>query len=109
MILAVMLLAGRPVFSQELAVSGQVREAGNPLPGVSILEKGTSKGTTSDAQGNFNLTVESPTAVLVFSFIGYKTQEVAVANRTVIRRRHGRRHYGVVGGRSYSLGRAKRG
>ena len=81
-ILAIMLLAGRPVFSQELAVSGQVREAGNPLPGVSILEKGTSKGTTSDAQGNFNLTVGSPAAVLVFSFIGYKTQEVAVANRT---------------------------
>ena len=81
-ILAIMLLAGNPVFCQELAVSGQVREAGNPLPGVSILEKGTSKGTTSDAQGNFNLTVGSPTAVLVFSFIGYKTQEVAVANRT---------------------------
>ncbi|HET6541311.1 MAG TPA: SusC/RagA family TonB-linked outer membrane protein [Chryseolinea sp.] len=81
-ILAIMLLAGHPVFCQELAVSGQVREAGNPLPGVSILEKGTSKGTTSDAQGNFNLTVGSPTAVLVFSFIGYKTQEVAVANRT---------------------------
>ena len=72
----------RPSLSQELAVSGQVRESGNPLPGVSILEKGTSKGTTSDAQGNFNLTVESPAAVLVFSFIGYKTQEVAVANRT---------------------------
>ena len=49
---------------------------------MSIVEKGTSKGTTSDAQGNFNLTVESPAAVLVFSFIGYKTQEVAVANRT---------------------------
>ena len=72
----------RPAWSQELTVSGQVRETGNPLPGVSILEKGTSKGTTSDAQGNFNLTVGSPAAVLVFSFIGYKTQEVAVANRT---------------------------
>ena len=51
--------------------------------GVSILEKGTSKGTASDATGNFNLTVGSPSAVLVFSFIGYKTQEVAVSNRTV--------------------------
>jgi TonB-linked SusC/RagA family outer membrane protein len=75
-------LAANAAWGQGLAVSGQVRESGNPLPGVSILEKGTSKGTTSDAQGNFNLTVESPAAILVFSFIGYKTQEVAVANRT---------------------------
>ncbi len=81
-ILVGFLLAATSAWSQELTVSGQVRESGNPLPGVSILEKGTSKGTTSDAQGNFNLTVESPAAVLVFSFIGYKTQEVAVANRT---------------------------
>ena len=76
------LLAANAASGQGLTVSGQVRETGNPLPGVSIVEKGTSKGTTSDAQGNFNLTVESPAAVLVFSFIGYKTQEVAVANRT---------------------------
>lgn len=83
-ILIIVLLASNPLWSQELGVSGQVRENGNPLPGVSILEKGTSSGTTSDSQGNFNLAVSSPSAVLVFSFIGYKTQEVPVANRTSI-------------------------
>ena len=81
-IFIVLVLAANTGRTQTLTVSGQVRENGNPLPGVSILEKGTSKGTTSDAQGNFNLTVESPSAVLLFSFIGYKTQEVAVSNRT---------------------------
>jgi TonB-linked SusC/RagA family outer membrane protein len=82
-ILILPLLAGSSAWSQGLTVSGQVREnGGNPLPGVSILEKGTSKGTTSDAQGNFSIGVESPDAVLVFSFIGYKTQEIAVSNRT---------------------------
>ncbi len=81
-ILIFLFLAGSPAWSQELTVTGQVKENNNPLPGVSILEKGTSKGTTSDATGRFSLTVESPSAVLVFSFIGYKTQEVAVSNRT---------------------------
>lgn len=81
-IFIVLVLVANTAWSQSLTVSGQVRENGNPLPGVSILEKGTSKGTTSDGQGNFTLTVESPSAVLLFSFIGYKTQEVAVSNRT---------------------------
>ena len=80
--LIIVLLATSPLFSQELTVSGQVRENGNPLPGVSILEKGTSRGTTSDSQGNFTIAVSSPSSVLVFSFIGYKTQEVEVLNRT---------------------------
>src|SRR5688572_24189924 len=83
-ILVVLALTGSQAWSQALTVSGQVRESGNPLPGVSILEKGTSKGTTSDAQGKFSMTVESPSAVLVFSFIGYKTQEVPVSNRTTL-------------------------
>ena len=80
--LIIVLLATSPLFSQELTVSGQVRENGNPLPGVSILEKGTSRGTTSDSQGNFTIAVSSPSSALVFSFIGYKTQEVEVLNRT---------------------------
>jgi TonB-linked SusC/RagA family outer membrane protein len=81
-ILIIVVVASFPILAQEVTVSGQVRENGNPLPGVSILEKGTSRGTTSDSQGNFNIAVSSPSAVLVFSFIGYKTQEVSVANRT---------------------------
>ena len=106
-ILAMMILAGRPVFSQGLVVSGQVREVGNPLPGVSILEKGTSKGTTSDAQGKFNLTVGSPTAV--FSVQLYRLQNAGSSGckSYVIQRRHGR-DISVDGGCCHSLGVQKR-
>ncbi|HEY0653274.1 MAG TPA: SusC/RagA family TonB-linked outer membrane protein [Chryseosolibacter sp.] len=55
-----------------------------PLPGVSVLQKGTTSGTTTDADGNFTLTVAGNDAVLVFSFIGFLTQEVSVAGRTNI-------------------------
>lgn len=70
--------------AQNITLTGQVNDAGGPLPGVSILEKETSQGTTSDADGRFSMTVASPESVLVFSFIGYKTQEVIVGNRSQI-------------------------
>ena len=78
------LLAGFSSRSQSITVSGQVMAGGNPLPGVSIIEKGTTAGTTTDADGNFKLTVSSQSSVLVFSFIGYKTIERAVGNQSVL-------------------------
>ncbi len=64
-------------------VSGQVTdEDGSPLPGANVLEKGTTNGTTTDVNGNFNLSVMGSSSVLVFSFIGYTTQEVSVGTRT---------------------------
>ncbi len=66
------------------AVSGTVTdENGNPLPGVSILVKGTTNGTSSDNDGKYTLSVPSD-AMLVVSFIGYKSQEVAVGSRSNI-------------------------
>lgn len=59
-------------------------EDGESMPGVNILEKGTSNGTTTDAEGKYSLSINAGDAVLVFSFIGFVTQEVAVDNRTVI-------------------------
>jgi len=59
-------------------------EAGKTLPGVSIVEKGTKNGTVSDANGSFRLNVPSKTAILVISYIGYITQDVALAGRTKI-------------------------
>jgi len=59
-------------------------ETGSPLPGVNILEKGTTNGTVSDADGKFTLTVVSGESVLVFSFVGTLTQEVKVGNQTEI-------------------------
>jgi len=69
----------------EVTVSGQVTApSGETMPGVNVLEKGTSNGTTTDIDGRYNLSVTSEDAELVFSFIGYVTQTVSLNNRTVI-------------------------
>ena len=57
---------------------------GSPLPGVNIVIKGTSQGTTTDADGKYTLQVSDRDAVLVFSFIGYTSQEIPAAARSVI-------------------------
>ncbi|MDY6896307.1 MAG: TonB-dependent receptor plug domain-containing protein, partial [Thermotogota bacterium] len=60
-------------------------ENGEPLPGVSVVVKNnTTIGTTSDANGKYSLTVPSSAEVLVFSFVGMKTQEQPIAGRSVI-------------------------
>ena len=60
------------------SISGTVTDSNNqPLPGASVIEKGTSNGATSDFDGNFTLTV-GDNATLVVSFVGYKSKEVAV-------------------------------
>ncbi len=65
-------------------VSGTVSdEAGMTLPGVNIIVKGTTKGTTTDSDGKFALTVPE-NSTLVFSFIGFATQEISVDNQAVI-------------------------
>ncbi|MBT1712107.1 TonB-dependent receptor [Fulvivirgaceae bacterium PWU5] len=67
----------------QTAVQGTVRdENGAGMPGVYVVVKNTSLGTTTDADGNFSMNVSGTDAVLVFSFIGYATQEVAVNGRT---------------------------
>lgn len=64
------------------AISGKVNdETGVPIPGVNVLEKGTTNGTTTDADGMYSLNVTGESAILVFSFIGYETKEVAVGNQ----------------------------
>ncbi|WP_164489972.1 SusC/RagA family TonB-linked outer membrane protein [Runella sp. SP2] len=73
------------VFAQDMTVQGKIIDAENnsPLPGVSIVIKGTNKGTNTDAQGKYRLSVPA-NASLVFSFVGYTPQEISVGNRTVI-------------------------
>ncbi len=70
----------------EKTISGKVTdiENGDPLPGVNILAKGTTQGTVSDVDGNYRLTVNDEVTTLVFSSIGYTTQEVDINSRTVI-------------------------
>lgn len=57
-------------------------EAGGGIPGVSVVIKGTSRGTTTDASGKFSLNDVNATNTLVFSAVGYETQEVLVGNRS---------------------------
>ena len=52
----------------------------NPLPGATIIEVGTSNGTTSDFDGNFSISLENEDASLQISFIGFETQTIAVGN-----------------------------
>lgn len=86
--LVAFLISIAPVLSAVAqTISGTVTSADDsqPLPGVSILIKGTTIGTTSRADGTYSLNVTNPaTANLTFSFIGYETRDVAVGNRTVI-------------------------
>ncbi len=66
-------------------ITGKVQdENGEGLSGVSILEKGTSKGTTTKNDGTYTIVVSSSSAKLVFSFVGYLTKEMEVSNRAVI-------------------------
>jgi TonB-linked SusC/RagA family outer membrane protein len=65
-------------------VSGTIiDEEGQPVPGVNILEKNTTNGYVSDFDGNYTLSV-GDNATLVFSYLGFKTQEIAVSNRGTI-------------------------
>ena len=72
-------------FWQERVIEGSVRtSSGEALPGVSIVIKGTTNGTVTDAEGIFRFSVADPTAVLVFSYIGFVAQEIVVGERTRI-------------------------
>src|SRR4030043_345681 len=70
---------------QQVRVSGTiVDENGNPLPGVNVIVKGTTIGTTTDADGKYSLMVPSQNDFLVASFIGYVLSEVPVGGRSVV-------------------------
>jgi iron complex outermembrane receptor protein len=65
-------------------VSGTVSDANGPLPGASVLVKGTTTGTQTDFDGNYTLEDVSSDATLVFSYVGFKSQEIAVAGQSTI-------------------------
>ena len=79
LVLLVVLVA-QITFAQERVVSGIVSDnAGMPLPGVSVLVKGTKSGTQTDFDGKYSIKASS-NQILIFSFIGMKTQEVAASS-----------------------------
>lgn len=70
---------------QTLTIKGKVIDSsGIPLPGVTVLVKGTTQGITTDADGNYTFSKVPSDATLVFSFVGMKTQEVLVGDQTSI-------------------------
>ncbi len=71
-------------YAQTLTVSGKVTSGTETLPGVNVLVKGTTTGAATDAEGNYSITVPTGDATLVFSFIGFITEEVPVNNRSTI-------------------------
>ncbi|MDZ4147357.1 MAG: TonB-dependent receptor [Flavobacteriaceae bacterium] len=66
------------------SVSGTVSDANGPLPGANVLVKGTTNGTQTDFDGNYSLSNVPANAVLVYSYIGFKSAEVAVGGRTTV-------------------------
>lgn len=72
-------------FAQQVKISGTVTSSddGLGLPGVNVVEKGTTNGVSTDFDGKFEIST-SPNAVLVFSFVGFATQEIPVAGKTTI-------------------------
>ena len=81
-----LLLSALSIYAQTRTVTGRVVSADEPegIPGVNILIKGTSVGTATDIDGRYSISVNSPDDILVFSFIGYNTQEIRVANRSEV-------------------------
>ncbi|RZK47356.1 MAG: SusC/RagA family TonB-linked outer membrane protein [Pedobacter sp.] len=76
------LLLAQLTFAQ-VAVTGKVTDkSGQPLAGVSVSQKGTSVGATSDATGSYSINAKDSNTVLVFSYVGYPIQEITLGNRS---------------------------
>ena len=83
MMLPVFLLMGSAAFAQ-MTVSGTVSDANGPVPGVNVVVQGTANGAQTDFDGNYSISDVSSDATLVFSYIGYATQEVAVNGQSTV-------------------------
>ncbi len=84
-LLALMLTLSLVAFGQDRKVAGTVSDAkGGGIPGVSVVIKGTTTGTTTDVNGAFSINVKSGNAELVITSVGYVSQSIAVGNRSTI-------------------------
>ena len=85
-LLLVTLLITHSLQAQDRKITGTVSavEDGSALPGVNVVVKGTTEGTITDIEGKYSLNVSADAKTLVFSFIGLKTTEVEIGNRSVV-------------------------
>lgn len=86
LIILLSLLSTNLLFAQSHTVTGTItdKDSGLGMPGVTVVEAGTFKGTTTDIDGKYSLTVSNPSATLEISFIGFTTQKIQINNRTAI-------------------------
>ncbi|MDF1549428.1 MAG: von Willebrand factor type A domain-containing protein [Bacteroidales bacterium] len=85
LLLSVLALIFVQSIQAQITISGKVFDESNqPLPGVNVIEKGTTNGTITDLEGKYSLKVKDENALLVFSFIGMKTTEVNIAGKSNI-------------------------
>ncbi|WP_108808866.1 TonB-dependent receptor [Aquimarina spinulae] len=70
-------------FSQQVVTGTVTDSSGSPIPYVNIIEKGSAKGTTTDNQGNYSIAIDA-NAILVYSYIGFETQEIEVGTQEKI-------------------------
>ncbi|WP_051605457.1 TonB-dependent receptor [Sediminibacter sp. Hel_I_10] len=86
MVLTIFTLSSATSFAQSKTVTGTVVTADpeGPLPGASVVVKGTSIGAQTDFDGNFSITVEDPNATLVISYVGYISQEINLAGKSFV-------------------------
>lgn len=85
LLMALAMVIGNYAFAQVVSISGKVTDqsTGEPLPGVTIVVKGTTDGTITDFDGNFSHKVDKG-STLVFSYVGYEPQEILVGDQTTI-------------------------
>jgi TonB-dependent SusC/RagA subfamily outer membrane receptor len=86
-VLALLVLQGfGNLYAQGITITGSATDAasGEPLIGVNVIISGTTEGTITDLNGEFSITVSDQETILVFSYIGYSTQEITVGNNTEI-------------------------
>ncbi|MGD9556503.1 MAG: carboxypeptidase-like regulatory domain-containing protein, partial [Mangrovibacterium sp.] len=78
------LLTGTYAWAQEISISGSVTDSstGEPLPGVTVVEKGTSNGTITNPEGSYTLSVAKGVTIQ-FSYVGYKTVELIAESATL--------------------------
>lgn len=86
LILMICLVASFQLLSQQRTITGTVTDNsdGSTIPGVAILAKGTTQGTTTDINGQYSLTIDQSVKVLEFSFLGMRTEELEIGSSSVI-------------------------
>ena len=85
MLMLGVLLTAAQLFAQGRTITGRITDAqGSAVPNASVTVKGTSTGTSTNAEGNFSLNVPADAQTLVVSSVGFQNQEVAINGRTRI-------------------------